>query len=110
MKHLCCCLLSVCYIFSQWSACNDLTQGSLSYPNFNYEEILTVFFFLTASAMFLGILTNGNLNSFKITISGFGTFPQNTRAQNTKQKFLIYAHKKLMTSEKWACKYASTRK
>lgn len=40
--------------FSQWSACNDLTQGSLSYPTFNYEEILIVFF--TAFAMHLGIL------------------------------------------------------
>lgn len=36
--------------FSQWSACNDLTQGSLSYPNFNYEEILTVFFYSFCNA------------------------------------------------------------
>ena len=80
--------------FSQWSACNDLTQGSLSYPNFNYEETLTVFF--TAFAMHLGILTNGNLNTFKITISGFGTFFPHliTRSRNAKQKSLVCSHKK----------------
>lgn len=79
--------------FSQWSACNELTQGNLSYPNFNHE-ILTVFF--TAFAIHLGILTNGNSNSFKITISGFGTFPPHliTRSRNTKQKSLVCAHKK----------------